>query len=498
MHLSSPLLCTKPIIKCSIVLLKLNYILCSAVFLFLCNFTIAQPLTSSAPVTDTAANFFVKDIIIKGNKKTKDYIILREMQFAKGDSVAIATFNKQLEQAKTQIYNTTLFSEIKAEYAVTTAYDIIVVIDVKERWYVYPVPQFKLVDRNFNEWIKTYNASLKRTNYGLKFVHYNLSGRRDQLRIFLLNGFSRDFSFSYNAPYSNKKLSEGFVVGAGYSQKKEIAYKTTFTDSLLFYTSDPQRTQFIGSVFYVDAGYSMRKGFFNRHNFFGSYSYQTISDSIALPKYNPNYFGNGKTNAHIIELNYSWQYTNVNNVLYATSGKTAFVGLTKKGLGFTGGINSFTAEASYTRYFDMGKNWYSSIGLNGKMRLPLQQAYINQRGLGYGDTYLRGLEYLVIDGVATAFSKFTLKKKLAAFKIKVPFKLKSLSYIPFTFFGKVYGDAGYAYNKPQYATNLNNKLLYTGGFGIDILTFYDLNLRLEYSFNQLGQKGLFLHTQGGF
>ena len=45
---------------------------------------------------------------------------------------------------------------------------------------------------------------------------------------------------------------------------------------------------------------------------------------------------------------------------------------------------------------------------------------------------------------------------------------------------------------------LNNRLLYSGGFGIDILTLYDINLRIEYSFNQLGEKGLFLHNQSGF
>lgn len=477
---------------------KLNYIFSSAVFILFCHVAIAQPLHTAAPVADSAAKFFVKDIIIKGNKKTKDYIILREMQFKKGDSAVIATFNKEIEQAKAQIYNTTLFSEIKIEYMVTSAFDVIVVVDVKERWYVYPVPQFKIVDRNINEWLKTYNASLKRVNYGLKFVHYNLSGRRDQLRIYLLTGFSRDFSFSYNAPYSNKKLNEGFVVGAGFSQKKEIAFKTTFTDSLLFYRHDPERSKFVGSTFYINAGYSIRRGFFNRHSFYAGYTQATISDSIVLPKNNPNYFGDGKTKANFIDLSYTWQYANTNNVLYTTKGKTAFVSVNKKGIGFSGGVNALTAEAGYTRYSDLGKNWFTVITLNGKIRLPFKQAYINQRGLGYGETYLRGLETLVIDGVATALSKFTLKKKLASFKINLPFKLKSLTHIPFTFFGKVYGDAGYAYIKPEYRSNLNNKLLYTGGFGIDILTFYDLNLRFEYSFNQLGQKGLFLHTQGGF
>ncbi|MFN8250579.1 MAG: POTRA domain-containing protein [Ferruginibacter sp.] len=464
----------------------------------ICFFAKAQPLQQTVPATDSTAKLFVKEILIKGNKKTKEYIILREIQFKKGDSIPVASIHKELELAKSLVYNTTLFSEIKIEYLVSSAYDIIVVVDVRERWYIYPVPQFKIVDRNINEWIKTYDASLKRVNYGLKFVHYNLSGRRDQLRLYFLNGFSRDFSFSYNAPYSNKALSEGFVVGAGYSQKKEIAYKTTFTDSLRFYTSDSLRSKFVGSSFYINAGYSMRRGFFNRHFFNASFTRLTVSDSILLPKNNPNYFNNGKASANVIELNYAWQYTNVNNVLYATKGKTAFVALSKKGLGFTGGINAFTVEAGMNRYVDLGKKWYSSIQLTGKLRLPFYQAYINQRGLGYGDNYLRGQEYLVIDGVATALVKSTLKKKLAEFRIKLPFKMRTLSYIPFTFFGKVYGDLGYAYNKTPFVSELNNKLLYTGGFGIDILTFYDLNLRFEYSFNQLGQKGLFLHTQGGF
>jgi outer membrane protein assembly factor BamA len=447
---------------------------------------------------DSSAKLHIKSIVVKGNKQTKEYIILREMPFAKGDSIIISQLNAVLEQAKQQVYNTTLFTEVKFEVAVVSAYDIIVTADVRERWYIYPIPQFKPVDRNFNEWIKTYDASLKRVNYGLKFVHYNLSGRHDQLRIYLLNGFSRDFSFSYNAPYSNKALTEGFVIGAGYSQKKEIAYKTDYNNKLLFYTSDSLRSQFVGSSFYVTAGYTMRKGFFVKHYFNAGFSRLTVADSILLPKNNPNYLNTNSTVANIFELSYAWQYVNVNNVSYSTKGRTAYIALSKRGLNFTGGVNALTLEAGTNRYFDLGKKWYSSIQLNGKIRLPLRQAYINQRGLGYGDSYLRGLEYLVIDGVGTGLVKSTLKKKILDVKIHVPFKLRTLSYIPFSIFAKTFADLGYAYNKKEFATNLNNKLLYTGGFGIDILTFYDLNLRLEYSFNQLNQKGLFLHTQSGF
>ena len=46
--------------------------------------------------------------------------------------------------------------------------------------------------------------------------------------------------------------------------------------------------------------------------------------------------------------------------------------------------------------------------------------------------------------------------------------------------------------------SLVNSFLYTGGFGIDVVTFYDLVFRFEYSFNQLGQSGLFFHIGSDF
>ena len=129
---------------------------------------------------------------------------------------------------------------------------------------------------------------------------------------------------------------------------------------------------------------------------------------------------------NIIDFSYVFQYSNVNNVSYALKGQSGFLNIQKRGLGFTGGLNMLTVEAGFNKYFDMGKKWYSSIQLNGKIKLPFSQAYINQRGLGYGDNYLRGLEYYVIDGVATALVKSTIKKKIISFNI------------PFTLFPKVF------------------------------------------------------------
>ncbi|MEX0635167.1 MAG: hypothetical protein WD135_00255, partial [Ferruginibacter sp.] len=132
------------------------------------------------------------------------------------------------------------------------------------------------------------------------------------------------------------------------------------------------------------------------------------------------------------------------------------------------------------------------------IKLPFEQAFINQQALGYGQFYLRGLENYVIDGVASALAQYTLKKKIWSFNIPIPFKNNILDKIPFNIFAKTYGDLGYSHIKPSFDTRLNNKMLYSGGFGIDILSLYDVNMSLEYSFNQLGEKGLFLRAKGGF
>ncbi len=488
---------------------ELKKIFCCSLVLLSFLFSYAQK-SKTADITLTDTSLFagnhsnrvcIKDLMVTGTKKTKIYIVYREIQFKKGDSLLIAGLQKELEQARFQVYNTTLFNEVKIELLAIDAYNINIIVHVTERWYLFPVPQFKWVDRNFNEWYKTYNASFSRVNYGIKFVHYNLSGRRDQLRIYLINGYSRNISFSYTAPYSNKALTEGFTIGGGFTQKRELAYKTNNKDSLLFYPSDSAtkaKADFVFKNWYINMGYIIRRGLFKRHIFSLSYSYLKIADSVITQKYNPNYFKDSVTSKGAVDLIYTLQYANVNNGSYPLTGKTSFLTLQKRGLGFTGGINMLTVEAGFNKYIDLGKNWYSSIQLNGKIKLPFDQAYINQRGLGYGEIYLRGLEYYVIDAVATALVKSTLKKKIIAFNI--PFRVfpKLFTKIPFTVFAKTYADIGYAYTKKKYSTNLNNRLLYSGGFGIDILTLYDINLRFEYSFNQLKENGLFLHNQSGF
>lgn len=446
-----------------------------------------------ATYKDSAAKIAVHQINIIGNSRTKAYIILREIQFKNGDSLLVTSLNDALQKARQQVYNTNLFNEVKIELSATASNEIEVNFILKERWYIFPIPKFQLIDRNINEWIQQYNADLDRVVYGIKFTHYNLTGRRDLLRLIFLNGFTRNISLSYTQPYINKELTHGFSFGAGFIENREHIYKIGEDSKPLLFNNGG----FSRKNIYVSAGYTIRKNILSTHTVNVNYNYLQVVDSLLYKAYNSNYFNSSNPVQNYVDISYTYQYINANNKVYPLKGKTAMVKLLKRGTGFSGGVNMFYVEGNFNKYWDLGNTWYGSINASAKTTLPFNQAFINQRAMGYGEQYLRGLELYVIDGVAYGLLRSTIKKKLYTLNVPLPFKTKKYSNIPFTFFAKTYADLGYTYNKKQYATSLNNKLLYTGGFGIDILTLYDINLRIEYSFNQLGKNGLFLQAQSG-
>lgn len=63
------------------------------------------------------------------------------------------------------------------------------------------MPYFRLIDRNFNQWWVEQKRSLERVNYGIKFTQNNISGRNDNLDIWLINGYTQQITLRYNLPF---------------------------------------------------------------------------------------------------------------------------------------------------------------------------------------------------------------------------------------------------------------------------------------------------------
>jgi hypothetical protein len=165
--------------------------------------------------------------------------------------------------------------------------------------------------------------------------------------------------------------------------------------------------------------------------------------------------------------------------------------------GISSDMNMWQLNAKTSEAFSFAPKMYFVTENLGLIRVPFRQPFFNKELLGYDDFYMRGLERYVVDGVACITSRNTVLRELAQFNI--PFlRGTSHDHIPFRIYAKAYLDAGYVYDRYNNINSLVNKGLYSGGFGIDVVTFYDFVFRAEFSMNQLGEKGVFFHIRNDF
>ncbi|MBP6686303.1 MAG: hypothetical protein KA160_00490 [Lacibacter sp.] len=451
-----------------------------------------------------SAEMIIRSVAVHGNKKTKEYIILREVPFRQGSKMLSNQMEELIEQARVNVFNTQLFLEVIPSITAWDEKNVDISFEVKERWYLFPFPYFKLVDRNVNQWLVEQNRSLERVNYGLKLNWDNVSGRRDKLNFNFINGYTREYSIFYEQPFADKKLEKGFLGGVYYKQSRQMSYATDSNKQVFFPVNNSQINEFVRTTFKMEAGFTIRKGVNHRHAFRLSYFNESIPDTISrliaqnsLKGFLP-YFNNNKTRQQFGEFIYTYQYYNANNIVYPWKGFIFNGSFTQRGLGVKG-MNLWQFSGKAGRFFQLTKKTSAAAVGYYLVKVPFKQPMYNIGALGYGDWFLRGLEYYVIDGVQAGILKTTVRQEIM--NLNVPtffFKNEKYKKIPFKIIAKVYGDIG-ASHLPAYTNSiLNNRFLYTYGAGIDVLSYYDFVARFEYSFNQLGEKGLFLHVRRDF
>lgn len=435
--------------------------------------------------------FIIRSIFITGNKKTKPDIILRELSFKQGDKYKLQDIVAKFQRARENLLNTSLFNDAIVALKSFEGYNVDVLVEVKERWYLFPLPYFRPIDRNLNQWIVEQHASLSRVNYGVKLLYNNATGRNDKLSVWLMSGYTHQFSFGYDRLYIDKALRWGMNVKFALGEKKEVNYNTIENKQAFIKDSSRYLQSFMDAT--IELTY--RKAIKTRHRFGIGYHVQSISDTIA--ELNPSYYLNGRTHISYPEFFYTMNYYDLDYIPYPTSGYAAEVTLSKKGLDHV--INAWQLNMQGSANWHLSKKTYFNLRSFSTIKLPFKQPFFNQGLLGYGDVFMQGYEYYVIDGVAGGYLKAAITRELVTVHGNFLKRQRDEPLrIPFRVFAKVYGNAGYIYN-PQPGNNfLVNRMLYSGGFGIDILTYYDFTFKLEFTFNQLGKNGLFLHKKSNF
>lgn len=435
----------------------------------------------------------VDAIFIDGNKKTKEEIILRELQFKVGDSIEVSNLPKVLEQSKQLVMNTSLFNKATFRTEANRLFPthLTIYITVDEAWYMYPVPYFELADRNFNVWWVEQKRSLQRVNFGTDFTHTNFSGRADRFKFGAKYGYTQSYFTSYSLPYVNAKQTLGVSAEISYARNREVNYATDGNKQLFF-----RADKFLYTRFRTQVGVTYRPGLRALHQFYLSYRQNSIEDSIA-ESLNPYFFQYQENFQRYLSFAYQFTYDTRDVRPYPMSGKYLSVRLERDGLGFFNDRNALTLFGYFDRYFSLSPRLSAGIKTGVKLSIiRSRQPYSDNRALGFGKNYLHGYDYYVIDGMDMGYLKTNLRFKLLEHRFDfgkiVP--IKQFRAMPVKVFLGMNNDFGFVHEPYQEFNNpLVNRMLWGGGFGLDFVFFYDKVLQVEYSFNHLLEKGLFLH-----
>jgi outer membrane protein assembly factor BamA len=418
---------------------------------------ISALLNSIIKIENDTSIVLIADVSVHGNKKTKPYIIDREIPFKQGQYIRYNELNNLLILAQQQVTNTALFTTVSA-YVYKRQNDLVFInVDVKERWYLFPLPYFKLVDRNFNQWWVEQKASLNRTNYGIKFMQNNVSGRNDKLAVNLISGYSNQIQAKYEQPFADNSLKRGFSVAFNFSRQRELNFRSDQSKQA-FYKQD----KFVMQNIRAEVAYLYRPAIKTRHSLKFAYVNSSVNDTII--KLNPNYYPNGKTLVSYPEFSYTVQYFKADYNAYPTRGFIADASVIRKGL-FNSDMN-LTQLQFHTNYaVPITKKMHVYLQSSGILKLPFDQPFVNQQLFGYGDAFLRGLEYYITDGVAGIMGRATLRRELFSATLRSPSSTKKTISIPFRFFIKAGEDIGYTYNKTPGNSLLSNKFFIYRMFG---------------------------------
>ncbi len=446
---------------------------------------------------DSTRQYKIQSVKLIGNKKTKDKIILRELVKKEGDTLTLKYHYPIKLRSENNIFNTQLFI---FDSIISTVNDsnrtIDYTIKLKERWYIWPIPFVDYLDRNINSWWQT--KDLSRLAVGMQASFENFSGVKDLLLIQFRVGYANQMAIYYRLPYLNKKQTIGTYVQYAYNEFNKINY-ATLQNKQQFITDENNHVRTDNSI---RAGMFYRPRLFQYHTLdIGAYQ---INVSPFLRSFNQNYLLNSSNTLSFINIAYRANFDNRDNKIYPLSGTVLDLIISKDGFDISeqSPLDYASTLITAKQFIPLHKKlnfatlWRSRL-VNAGKKVP----FIYNQALGYSN-FIRGYEYNVIDGQNYFLTKNSIRFQLIKPKFHEVHALKkahSFSTIPFYAYFNLFFDAGYVQEKYYSENNpLANAWQYGYGAGLDIITYYDFVMRLEYSFNRIKQSGFFIHFASGF
>lgn len=444
--------------------------------------------SDASPAGSGVGTIVISSIKTEGNRRTQEYIILRELTFSVGDTLTCKQLEQALKISQDNLMRLSLF-----HFAVITAHPSTdntltdINISLTERWYTWLWPVFEIADRNPNAWLE--NGDPGRISYGLFFQQENFRGRMERVHLRFKAGYQQQLGLLYEAPYLNRKKTLGAGVMVTLGRERETAIKT-LDDRLIYHRNEDFLRWYTGA----DLFFRYRPGINLSHTLTAQlYGYRFSDTLLSL---NPDYAGTDDGKIAIPRLSYLLKADFRDQRGYPLRGWYADALLEWTGILPASDFNYLTLRSSARNHVSLHRRWNLAAGAAIKISTAGTKPWFLNQALGYGRDYVRGYEYKVIDGDNFWITKVNLKYALLDEKIIKLNKIKSRQFntIPFSVYAGIYADAGQAWTKgKEENASLRRSVLTGAGLGIDFVTYYDKVVRTEFSVNREGQAGFFVH-----
>tara|TARA_B100001758_G_scaffold247951_1_gene268971 strand:+ start:5181 stop:6566 length:1386 start_codon:yes stop_codon:yes gene_type:complete len=437
-------------------------------------------------------NITLKSVHIEGNIITKNEIIQRELAFNIGESYTSLVLEKKIQESIDNLQNLELFNFIDIQQDQNT-----IVITVVERWYFWPYPILEISERNFNTWWNEFKSNdysdFSRFNYGIFFNWENFRGRNELLQFKIRRGFKEHYLFSYQVPYFNNKKTVGINTNLELFRRKKTFYNT-LQNKLIYYE---EADNYTSKDYSINIEFQYRKNLHKKHKLKFYYFNSIISDSIV--NINPDYLSNNQNSGSYFKTGYQFTDESRDYTIYPLHGYLIELEASKYLKG-SSPVDHYEFKVTGERYLEPKERIFLGTSFKFKLSSDDHAPYFSQERFGFID-YVRGYEHYVIDGQQFWLSKTALKYAIIEkTNFDIPYvKMKQFKKSHYSIYFGIFSDMGYIYDYPNTKTNLmDSQLLWGKGIALDYITYYDKILRIEYSINHLGEKGVFLHFSNPF
>ncbi|MCF8435500.1 MAG: hypothetical protein K9G57_01525 [Ignavibacteriales bacterium] len=409
----------------------------------------------------------IDSIMILGNDQTEDFIILRELTFIAGDEIDanIIQFNKE------RVFSLGLFNYVNI--FVRQADNLfIAVIDVKESWYIYPIPFIKLRENG-----------LRNSSYGINLLIKNFRGRNESLRAITTFGYDP----SYYLLYVNPDIGER---GQNIFFQSEFLKGRTANRSLIAETITGE--EFDYEVLFFGIGAGKRLNLFNSISVVLNYSsYQTELSS------GPGITASGSNIDKAIMVGLGYLFDSRDLVQFPRNGIYSKVDFFHKGFGLNR-INYNIFNIDFREYRKVFESITAKWRLLHRSTFGKLVPFYDKSYLGF-DEYIRGHRFTEKEGDNLILGSFEFGIPIIDewnLSLDLPVIPQKLTSARIGFYLSVFSDHGFTYNH-GFKFDIDS-VLSGWGFGITVLVLPYNALRFEYAFDEFMNPEMIIGTGFSF